>query len=167
MTTLIGLLLLSGSLVLQSSLISHLQLLHGMADLPLLVLVAWLLHPRLPWPWAWAILTGGLVGWVSGLPWIVPLLAYTLVAALTLMLRGRLWQVSLLVYLFLVVSGTLLVQAITWAALVALGTVIPWRLALTQVVLPSALLNVLLALPTHGVVTEITAWALPEVEDAA
>jgi len=167
MAVLLGLALFSSSLVLQSSLISHLRLLHGTADLPLLVLVAWLLHPRLPWPWAWAVLLGGLVGWVSGLPWFVPVLAYTLVAALTLMLRWRLWQVSLLVYLFLVVSGTLLVQTLTWAALLALGTSIPWRLAFTQILLPSALLNVLLALPTHGVVMEITAWALPEVEEVA
>lgn len=166
MVALIGLLLSSVSLVLQSSLVSHLRLLRGMADLPLLVMVAWLLHSRMPWPWAWALVTGGLVGWVSGLPLVVPLLAYTLVAALTLLLRRRLWQTSLLVYLFLVVSGTLLVQTVTWAALVALGVSIPWRLALTQVVLPSALLNVLLALPTHGVVTEITAWVLPEEEVA-
>ncbi len=167
MAALVGFALLSGALVLQSSLFAHLRLLHGSPDLVLLTLVAWLLHPRLPWPWAWALLGGGLVGMLSGQPWYLAVLGYVLVAGLTLSLRGRLWHVSLWVYLFLVVSGSLLVQGVTWVGLVVLGTSIPWRTAFTQVVLPSAVLNFLLALPVHGVVTELAAWALPEAEEGA
>ena len=166
MALLIGVGLLVAALVFQSSVFAHLRLLHGSPDLVLLTLLAWLLHPRLPWPWAWPLLAGALVGWVSGLPWYLPVLGYALAGGIALALRGRLWRVSLLAYLFLVVFASLLTLGLTWAGLYTLGTPIPWGTAFTQVILPATLLNFLLALPVHGVVTEFAAWALPEAEEA-
>ncbi len=167
MSYLVGFVLLGSALMLQTSVFSHLRLLQGTTDLVLLTLLAWVLQPRLPRAWIWPLVAGGLVGWVSALPWPAALLAYLLAGGLALFLRQHLWQTSLGLYLFLVPVGTTLVLGLTWATLWTQGVTIPWREAFTAVLLPSALLNVLVALPVHSLVAEAAAWALPAAEEEA
>jgi len=161
----VGVLLFALALIFQSSVFANLRLLQGSSDLVLLTLIAWLLNPRLPYPGLWMLLAGLMVGWVSAMPWWAAILAYGAAGGLTLALRQRLWRTSLLLYLFLVVVGTLIVYGTTWLALFVLGTLGSWQEAFTQIILPGALINLLLALPVHSLVTEVTAWTLPEVEE--
>ena len=167
MRTFVGFLLFASALVIQTSLLAHLRILQGTADLVLLTLLVWLMQPQLPRPRLWELFVGLLAGWVSALPWPVAVVAYAAAGELTLALRRRLWQTSVLLYLFLVVSGTVIVQGISWAALQAQGIAIPWQMAVAQVMLPSAVLNFLLALPVHSLITEIAAWVFPHAEESA
>ncbi len=56
------------SLMLQLAVFSRLPLLHGTADLVLLVLVCWALQDRVKSHWFWTLLAGGMVTLASGLP---------------------------------------------------------------------------------------------------
>ena len=60
------------TVILQSAVISRVYLLSGIADLPLVMLAAWALQDGVDSAWHWAIATGLLVGFVSGISWVVP-----------------------------------------------------------------------------------------------
>lgn len=165
-TYLLGLLLHVGALMLQTSVVSQVHLLQGAGDLVLLTMIAWLLHKTLPRPWLWPLVAGLLVGWVSALPWWAAVLGYGLAGGLTLALRERLWHSTLWLYLFLAVIGGPIIHLFAWVALWTQGISVPWSTALSAVIVPSMLLNALLALPVHSVVNEVAAWVLPEEEEA-
>jgi len=167
MIYLLGFLLHLGSLLLQTSVVSQMRLLQGAGDLVLLTMIAWMLHKPMPRPWVWPLVAGGLVGWVSALPWMVALAAYGLAGGLALALRQRLWHSTLWLYLFLAVVGGPMTHLLVWLALRVRGIALPWDTALTGVILPSALINALLALPVHSVVNEIAGWVLPGEEEEA
>ena len=80
------------AVILQSAIVSRVSLLSGFADLPLVMLAAWALQEEVETAWHWAVATGALVGFVSGITWIVPVLSYVLVVALARVLQRRVWQ---------------------------------------------------------------------------
>ena len=55
----------------------------------------------------WAIATGVLVGFVSGLSWVVPLASYILVIVLAQVLQRRVWQAPLLAMFSVTFLGTI------------------------------------------------------------
>src|SRR5512142_613479 len=84
------------SVILQSAVISRVYLLAGIADLPLVMLAAWALQEDVDSAWHWAIAFGLMVGFVSGIPWYVPLIGYGFVVAMAQVLQRRVWQAPLL-----------------------------------------------------------------------
>src|SRR6266540_6309759 len=84
------------SVILQSAVISRIYLLAGIADLPLVMLSAWALQEEVDSAWQWAAATGLLVGFISGIPWIVPVLGYMVIVALARIFQRRIWQAPLL-----------------------------------------------------------------------
>ena len=162
MSTAIALPLLGLLLILQSSLISRIPLLHGTADLILLALLAWSLQKRVQTTWRWVIIGGLLVNLVSALPLGVPLAGYALAAGLALLLRKRVWQAPILAMFLATFAGTLLTQAVAYLSLRVLGSSIPVLEAFNQVFLPSVLLNLLLAVPMYALIGDLASWLHPE-----
>ena len=70
------------AVILQSAIVSRIYLLSGIADLPLVMLAAWALQEEVESAWHWAVATGLLVGFVSGISWFVPVVGYFAVVAL-------------------------------------------------------------------------------------
>ena len=64
------------AVILQSAVLSRVTLLSGVADLPLVMLAAWALQDQVETSWHWAVAAGSLVGFVSGIPWFIPMVAY-------------------------------------------------------------------------------------------
>lgn len=147
--------------MLQLAIVSRLPLIHGTADLILLALAAWALQERVKSAWQWAFLGGVAISFISGLPYLVPLIGYLLVTGIARMLQRRVWQTPILAMYIITILGTILYQILSIIALQASGTPIPFQQALTQVTLPSSLLNVLLALPVYTVITDIAHWVYP------
>lgn len=77
------------AVILQSAVISRIYLLSGVADLPLVMLAAWALQENVDSSWHWAVALGILVGFVSALPWYVPVFSYLVVVWLAQMLQKR------------------------------------------------------------------------------
>jgi rod shape-determining protein MreD len=149
-------------LVFQSAVMSRIPLLHGTTDLVLLAVVAWALQKRVKTAWHWSIMAGLLVTAVSALPFGVAILGYPLAAAFALALRQRVWQVPILAMFAATFAGTLITQAISLVALRMVGNPLPWQQAINLIILPSLLLNLLVAIPVYALLGDLAGWLYPE-----
>jgi len=140
------------AVMLQTSIIGRITLLNGSADLVLLVLAAWGLQERVRGAWLWGVLAGLLVGFISGVPWYIYLVAYLLVIGLARLLAHRVWQAPLLAMFTVTLIGTLILLMLTYLERTLLVVSMTFDLAFVQVILPGILLNLLLAIPVHAMI---------------
>ena len=152
------------SVILQSAIISRVYLLSGIADLPLVMLVAWALQEEVDSAWHWAAATGLLVGFISGIPVIVPVLGYIAVVALAQIFQRRVWQAPLLAMFSITFLGTIIVSVLSLVVLRFLGVPLPISDVLGLLTLPSVLLNMLLAIPVYAVMRDLARWVYPSPE---
>jgi rod shape-determining protein MreD len=166
MTYLVGFPILAVAVILQSTVFSRVTLLNGPADLVLLIIASWAMqdHPRDEW--AWALIGGLLMSLVSALPVWLPFAGYFGVTGLALYFKRRVWQLPLLALFVVVFSGTALINLLSFAALRLSGRSIDLSETLNLILLPSLLLNLLLAIPVHGLITEVSRWVFPRELEA-
>ncbi|MBI3160658.1 MAG: hypothetical protein HYZ26_13755 [Chloroflexi bacterium] len=160
--SLLALVSLGAAALLQVTVAAQLTLLHGPADLVLLTLLGWALRRRLPGHWVWGLIAGLLVGFASQLPWWLMLAAYLGAAGLAAFLPRRMWEVAWLNLFTAVLLGTFLVHGLAYVYLWVLRTPIAPVQALNLVILPSLLLNLLLALPVYGLMGEFAKVFYPQ-----
>ena len=164
MSVLIAIPTLIVTLILQMVVVSRLPLIHGTADLVLLALVAWALQERARSAWAWALLAGLAVSFISALPWYMPVLIYLTVTAVARLLQRRVWQTPILALLVAVFVGTLVQHVISIGVLNIAGSTIGWQEGLSLVTVPSLLLNLGLALPVYTIIVDLSHWVYPEAD---
>lgn len=143
---------------------SRIPLLGGYADLMLVALAAWSLQERVQTAWHWAVFAGLLVGWTSGLPWMVPLVGYLLTVAFARALVRRIWQTPLLGMFVIVFVGTLLLHILTIVTLRLTGSPLSFEEALSVVTLPSLFINLSLALVAFPILRDLAVWVY-DIED--
>ena len=165
MATLIGILILGTATILQTTIVSRINLLHGSADLVLLVLVSWVLQEGENSGWQWTIIASILVGAASAMPVWVVMIGYLLVTGLAKLIQARVWQLSVLSLFTTTFVGNFLTLGIGYGYLILTGTSLPPGDSFNLIVLPSIILNLILALPIYGLIGEITdTLYAPEVE---
>ena len=152
------------AVILQSAMISRIYLLSGIADLPLVMLAAWALQDDVDSAWHWAVAFGLMVGFVSGLPWYVYVMGYGVVVALAQLLQKRVWQAPLLAMFTVTFLGTVVLCLISFLVLRVSNVNISVGDVLGLVVLPSVLLNMLLAIPVFAVMRDLSRWVYPSPE---
>ncbi len=150
--------------MIQSSVMSHITLLSGFADLPLVMLAAWSIQPQVDSGWQWAFLIGLLVGFVSRVPWPAVGLGYFSVVMTALLLRRRVWQAPLVAMLTVTVIGTLASHLLAYAALGIRDNFLPAVEVAGLVTLPSLLLNLLFAIPVYALMRDLARWVYPGEE---
>jgi len=166
MRNLIALPVIVLAVILQSSVVSRVTLLSGYADLPLIVVAAWAIQNRIDTAWHWAVAAGALVGFVSGIPWFVPVAGYLIVVALAKGLQMRIWQAPLLAMFTISFLGTVIVDGLMFLALRILGVNIVFQDAFGLQTLPRILLNLLISIPVYAVMRDLAYWTnlSPEAE---
>jgi rod shape-determining protein MreD len=152
------------SIILQSSVISRVYLLSGIADLPLVMLAAWALQEEVDSAWHWAAAFGLMAGFVSAIPWYVPVISYILVVGLAQLLQRRVWQAPLLAMFSITFVGTVLLNMLSFAVLRIGGVVLPLEDVLGLLVLPGVMLNMLLAVPVYAIMRDLSRWVYPTPE---
>ena len=154
------------AVVLQSAVVSNIKLLAGYADLPLVMLAAWALQDEVETAWHWAVATGALVGFVSGISAFVPVISYVVVVTLARIFQRRVWQAPLLAMFSITFLGTIVLYAISLMVLSLSGVPLPIADVLGSLTLPAILLNMLLAIPVYAVMRDLARWVypVPEVE---
>jgi len=152
------------SVILQSAVVSRMPLLSGYADLPLIMLAAWALQDQVDSAWHWAVATGILVGFVSGIMWIVPVISYVIVVALAKILRLRVWQAPLLAMFTVSFLGTIVSSLLSVIWLRVSSVPIALQDTLGLVILPTVLLNMLFAIPVYAVMRDLAYWTYPSLE---
>lgn len=152
------------AVILQSSIVSRVTLLTGTADLPLVMLAAWAMQDDVETAWHWAIAAGVLVGFVSGLSWVVPLASYILVIVLAQVLQRRVWQAPLLAMFSVTFLGTIGLSVFSLVVLRFSGISLSIADAFGLITLPGILLNMLLAIPVFAVMRDLARWVYPASE---
>jgi hypothetical protein len=152
------------TVILQSAVISRVYLLSGIADLPLVMLAAWTLQDGVDSAWHWAIATGLLVGFISGISWVVPVAGYMAVVVLANLFQRRVWQAPLLAMFSITFIGTILVSFLSIGVLRFSEVDVPISDVLGLVMLPGVLLNLLLAIPVYAVMRDLARWVYPAPE---
>lgn len=148
MAYLIGVPLLALLSVIQSTVLSHLQLFEGRPDLVLLAVVGWSLTGRTEEAMVWGMIGGLFLDLLSGLPFGSSAIALILVAFLVSLSEGRFWEAHLLMPLSATLVASLTFHILGMGAVLLTGRALDPSLALTRVILPSTFLNLVLALPT-------------------
>jgi rod shape-determining protein MreD len=141
--------------MLQTSIVGRINLLNGAADLVLLVLAAWGLQERVRGAWIWGAVSGLLVGFVSGIPWYVYLIGYLVVVGMARLLAHRVWQAPLLAMFTVTLIGTLVLQMLTYFERTIFEVSLTFNLSFVQIILPSILLNLLLAIPIYALIQDL------------
>jgi len=152
------------AVIIQSAIVSRVYLLSGIADLPLVMLAAWALQDEVKTAWHWAVATGLLVGFVSGIAWFVPVISYLIVVMLAQILQRRIWQAPLLAMFVVTFLGTLVLYLLSFASLQLSGVPLSVTDTLGLLTLPGVLLNLLLAIPAYAVMRDLSRWVYPSPE---
>lgn len=153
--------LIALAVILQSSIISEVQLLNGYADLPMILLAAWALQDRVESAWHWAALTCLFVGFMSSLPWIIFVLGYFGIIFIARTLQQRVWQAPLLAMFSVVFIGTLLIHLLSFGVLSILGTPFRFSEVVALITLPTLLLNILFSIPAYTLMRDLSFWVYP------
>ncbi len=164
MRNLIALPVITLAVILQTAVVSRITLLKGFADLPLVMLAAWALQDDVDTAWHWAVATGALVGFVSGIFWLAPVATYLVVVALAQMLQRRVWQAPLLAMFSVTFLGTLISSVISIVFVRLAGVSLPISDVFGLLTLPIILLNMLLAIPVFAVMRDLARWVYPTPE---
>jgi len=152
------------AVMLQTAIVSRITLLSGFADLPMVMLAAWALQEDVDTAWHWAAATGVLVGFISGLSWIVPLISYMIVVAVAQSLQKRIWQAPLLAMFAVTFVGTLALYAVSYLYLSLSGISLSLSGVLGLMALPAILLNLVLAIVIYAVMRDVARWVYPTQE---
>ncbi len=150
------------AMMLQYSIFSHWMILSGSPDLVLLLIIALCLHQKQRGFWILILIMGGIVGFVSALPFFVPMIVYLTVYFMALLLKQRVWQTPLLAMFLLTFGATILENFLTIAVLFVQRIPFNFSEALVNVVLPAVFLNMFLAIPVHAIVRELGVWLYPQ-----
>jgi cell shape-determining protein MreD len=150
------------AMMLQISIASRIMLLSGSVDLLLLALAAWGLQERVRAAWIWGLVASLLAGVVSGVPWYVYLIAYLSVVGLARLLVHRIWQAPLLAMFAVTFIGTLELLMLTFVQRTIFEVPLSFGEVFSQIVLPTVLLNLLLAIPVHALMRDLAERIYPE-----
>jgi hypothetical protein len=150
------------TLMLQLAVFSNLSILHGTADLMLLLITAWALQGENKSIWIWAGIAALLIGSISALPVFVYLAVYVVIILIAKFIHMRIWQMPILAMYFTTLVGTLIFNLMSFLVLKFSQAPISFSDSINLVVLPSILLNLILALPVYLLVTDLIGWMYPE-----
>ena len=125
-----------------------------------LVVMATLAMRRAPL-WHWAVAAGSLVGFISGMPWFIPMIAYLVVVLLAQLLQQRVWQAPLLAMFLVSFVGTVVLHLLSLGYLQLMGAPLQIPDVLGLITLPAVLLNLLIAIPVYAVMRDLAGWAYP------
>lgn len=162
MSYLIGFILFGILAIIQSTIVSAMPLLNGTADLILLFIVAWALQDRVESAWQWCLIGGLFASLYSALPFGLFIIAYMVCVGIARLLKRRIWKAPFLAMLAATFACTLVVQLISLIARLIMGVNIPILSALNLVLLPSLLLNLILAIPVFSIMHDMSSWLYPE-----
>ena len=154
--------ILSFLAILQAAIVSRLPLLQGTADLILLVLIAWALQERVRSAWQWSIVGGGVIGFISIIPTFIPVMIYLVITGVALLVRRRIWETPVLAMFALTFAGSFFSQIISALAVSISGTPVPVIDTIKLIILPSLILNLILAAPIYAVIKDLAEWVYPE-----
>jgi hypothetical protein len=144
--------------ILQSTIAREVTLFQGSVDLVLVWLAAWSLTARDHSAWFGALLAFGLLGYISALPWYVYMMTYLVVLLSSRFIHAKLWQSPLISMFVITIISSLFLYVASFFVMRFSGGNYQWNSTLTNVILPSVSLNILIAAPVYAIVRDMMGW---------
>ena len=162
MANLVAVLLFGLAVILQNSIVTRINLLVGAADLVLLVLLSWVLQADETRLLRYGVVAGIYLGVSSAVPLWVPILGYSIVVGLVMVMKRKIWQAPYWLLLTTTFIGTVIVYGLEIVVFWVSGYPFDLIEMFNLVILPSVVLNMLIVLPVYFFVGEITKFVYPK-----
>ena len=162
MSYFIGIPLLTLLAILQSVLMSHIELLDGRADLVLLAVISWSLTRRSEEAMVWGVIGGFTLDLLSGLPFGSNAIILLIVTFLVSFLEGRFWEAHLFMPLGVMLVASLTYHFLSTFFVMAIGQDVSLDFAFRRIILPSTFLNVIIALPASQLASALHSRLYPQ-----
>jgi rod shape-determining protein MreD len=162
MKNIAGVILIGIIAIIQSTIVSRVPLLNGTADLILLMIIAWALQDRVDTYWQWCLIGGIFASLYSALPFGLYIVAYLLCVGISRLLKRRIWKAPFLAMLTGTFIGTLVVLLISLAVRILSGVSMSYLSVINLILLPSVLLNLILAIPVFSIMRDLSNWLYPQ-----
>ena len=161
MVTLLGIPVLTLLVILQTSVISRLNISYGQADLVMIFILAWTLQEKSKTGLWWAIAAGMLLSIVSAVPLYGYLIGYCLITLIAIFARKRLWKIPMMIMVVLSFIGTFIVLVISFGLISVTQVSLPFMDSFVKIMLPSAAMNMVLGIPVFIVVKDLADMVYP------
>lgn len=151
----IGIVILAAAGFIQVSFFGQIRLLNGTTDLVMLCMIAWSINDRTKYSWIQAIAAGLIMSYLSAMPMNGYIWMYGAVWILIHFIRQRVWQMPLILMLFVTIIGTILVAIGTLVLLYLQNASVNYMDAFRQIVIPSLVMNLLLSIPIYAFLNDV------------
>lgn len=151
---------------LQISLSGKFMILDGFTDIILVWITAWVAQTNIKQNWLWIVFAIATICYVSAIPWYATLISYLLIFTIGFVFKKRLWQSPFLSFLLILILGSLFYYFIGLFGLKLSGSSVNLNEAFIRIILPSLIMNLIIALPIYLIARDMIHWVYPgEVED--
>jgi hypothetical protein len=151
--------------ILQSTIVSRLNLSFGSADIVMLVLIALGLQQNTKHTLLWFIIGGALMAIISAVPLMYPLIPYIIISLIIDYLKKRIWRIPLLMMILVSFIGTILCNLVAYATISFTRVPLPISDSINNVILPSIALNIILGIPIFLLVRDWSKWLNPRDDE--
>ena len=151
----VGLPIFAIAAFLQVSVFSQIRLLNGAVNLVLVCLIVWSINSSTKYSWIMAVWSGLLMSFVSAMP-LKSYMWFNLgIWGLIWFIKKRVWQMPMILTLFVTIVGTLLEALLTLGLLTLQGANLDYLLSLNRVIVPSLIMNLLFTIPVYAFLNDV------------
>jgi hypothetical protein len=151
--------------ILQSTIVSRINLSFGSTDIVMLVLIALGLQPNTKRTILWFTIGGALMAIFSAIPLMYPLIPYIIISLIIDYLRKRIWKIPLLLMLLISFLGTVICYLIAFVIISITRVPLPLIESIYRVILPSVALNIIIGIPIFLLVRDWSKWLNPRDDE--
>ena len=140
---------------LQVGFFGQIRLMNGTSDLIMLCIVAWSINERSKYSWILVIAGGLMMSYVSAMPMNGYLWMYLTIWFIIRFIKMRVWQMPLMLMLFVTILSTLFISVGTLALLFLQNASVSYPDAFRQIIIPSLVMNLLLSIPIYAFLNDV------------
>lgn len=151
----VGLPILAAAAFIQVGFFGQIRLMGGTPDLILLCIIAWSINDRTEYSWILTIGGGLIMSYISAMPMNGYLWMYLFIWILIRFIKMRVWQMPLVLMLFVTITATLVVSVGTLGLLFLQNANVNYLEAFRQIIVPSLVMNLLLSVPIYAFLNDV------------
>ncbi len=151
----VGLPILAAAAFVQVGFFGQIRLMNGTSDLILLCLIAWSINDRTRYSWILTIAGGLIMSYISAMPMNAYLWMYLFIWIMIRFIKMRVWQMPLVLMLFVTITSTLVISVGTLGLLFLQNANVNYFEAFRLIIVPSLVMNLLLCIPIYAFLNDV------------
>lgn len=151
----VGLPILAVAAFIQVGFFGQIRLMGGTPDLILLCIIAWSINDRTEYSWILTIGGGLIMSYISAMPMNGYLWMYLFIWIMIRFIKMRVWQMPLVLMLFVTITATLIISVGTLGLLFLQNANVNYLEAFRQIIIPSLVMNLLLSVPMYAFLNDV------------